>query len=134
MAADEEAGRRLLQRPNPVESRETRFARNWVSDGDVADVAAQEIARAQRKIARFLFGGDIEHAQARPSPQVRFNPARHERSADPAAKPAATPTRPRRSTTSRRRGSTVKRAGGSANRSPRWKPAMGIATARACSG
>jgi hypothetical protein len=82
LAVDEDAAKRLLQRPNPVQSRETRFARDWISDGDVADVTAQEIARAQRKIARFLFGGDIEHAQARPSPEVRFNPARHERIAD----------------------------------------------------
>ena len=82
VAVDEDAAKRLLQRPNPVESRETRFAKDWISDGDVADVAAQEIARAQRKIAKFLFGGDIEHAQARPSPEVRFNPARHERTAD----------------------------------------------------
>ncbi|WP_372016523.1 hypothetical protein [Pseudoxanthomonas sp. 10H] len=73
---------RLLQRPNPVEVRGTRFARDWVSDGDAADVVAQQIARAQRKIAEFLFGGDIQHAQARPSPEVRFNPARHERRAD----------------------------------------------------
>jgi hypothetical protein len=82
VAVDEDAARRLLQRPNPVQSRETRFAKDWISDGDVADVAAQEIARAQRKIANFLFGGDIEHAQARPSPEVRFNPGRHERTAD----------------------------------------------------
>lgn len=82
LVVDEDAAKRLLQRPNPVPSRETRFAKDWISDGDVADVAAQEIARAQRKIAKFLFGGDIEHAQARPSPEVRFNPARHERIAD----------------------------------------------------
>ena len=71
-----------LQRPNPIEPRTTRFARDWVSDGDAADVAAQQIARAQRRIAEFLFGGDIRHARARPSPEVRFNPARHERGAD----------------------------------------------------
>lgn len=77
-----DAAARLLQRPNPVPSRETRFAKDWVSDGDLADVAAQEIARAQRKIAQFLFGGDITHATARPSPEVHFNPTRHERGAD----------------------------------------------------
>ncbi|UNK56239.1 hypothetical protein MNQ95_08610 [Pseudoxanthomonas daejeonensis] len=78
----DDAAARLLQRPNPVQSRETRFAKDWVSDGDIADVAAQKIARAQRKIAEFLFGADIKHATARPSPEVRFNPARHERGAD----------------------------------------------------
>ncbi|MBO9716682.1 MAG: hypothetical protein J7507_07695 [Pseudoxanthomonas sp.] len=81
-AVDDSAARRLLQRSNPVPSRETRFAKDWISDGDLADVTAQEIARAQRKIARFLLGRDIEHAQARASPEVRFNPARHERVAD----------------------------------------------------
>lgn len=71
-----------LRRPNPVQARTTRFARDWISDGDAADVAAQQIARAQRKIAEFLFGKDIEHARARPSPEVRFNPARHQREGD----------------------------------------------------
>lgn len=78
----DDASARLLRPPNPVEVRETRFAKDWVSDGDAADVVAQQIARAQRKIAEFLFGGDIKHAKARPSPEVRFNPMRHERGAD----------------------------------------------------
>ena len=45
-------------------------------------MVAQEIIRAQNKIAEFLFGKEIEHARARPSPQVRFHPGRHERGAD----------------------------------------------------
>jgi len=81
-ATGQEEARRLLDPPNPVEVRSTRFAKDWISDGDVADVAQQEILRAQRRIAEFLFGGDIVHARARPSPEVRFNPARHERKAD----------------------------------------------------
>ena len=76
------ADRQVMERRNPIEVRSTRFAQAWKSDGDAADVAAQDIARAQRKIAEFLFGKDVEHARARPSPEVRFNPARHERSAD----------------------------------------------------
>jgi hypothetical protein len=71
-----------LRRPVAVEPRTTRFAKDWISDGDVAEVTAQEIARAQRKIAQFLFGKEIEHARARPSPEVRYNPARHERGGD----------------------------------------------------
>ncbi|WP_238389747.1 hypothetical protein [Pseudoxanthomonas koreensis] len=71
-----------LHRPTPVQPRTTRFAKDWISDGDIADVTAQEIMRAQRKIAKFLLGKDIEHARARPSPEVRFNPARHERAGD----------------------------------------------------
>ena len=81
-SADTEARRRLLERRNPVQVQGTRFAGTWRTDGDAADVVAQEIIRAQNKIAEFLFGKEIEHARARPSPQVRFNPARHERGAD----------------------------------------------------
>lgn len=80
--APAEAAADPLRRPAPVQPRTTRFARDWISDGDAADVVAQEIARAQSKIAQFLFGKDIEHARARPSPQVRFNPARHELGGD----------------------------------------------------
>ena len=80
--AAEDAAARVLQPRNPVEVRSTRFAKDWISDGDAADVVQQQIMRAQRKIAEFLFGKDIKHATARPSPDVRFNPARHERDAD----------------------------------------------------
>lgn len=71
-----------LERRNPVDARRTRFADDWVSDGDAAEVINQQIARAQSKIAEFLLGKDIQHARARPSPEVRFNPVRHERVAD----------------------------------------------------
>ena len=81
-SADTEARRRLLERRNPVQVQGTRFAGTWRTDGDAADVVAQEIIRAQNKIAEFLFGKEIEHARARPSPQVRFHPGRHERGAD----------------------------------------------------
>lgn len=81
-ARDAEAARRLMERENPVDYRGTRFAKDWVSDGDVADVAEQGIARAQKKIARLIFGPDVQHAEARPSPDVRFNPGRHERPSD----------------------------------------------------
>jgi len=71
-----------LQRPNPVDYRGTRFEQDWASDGDLGEVARRGIARAQKKVAELVFGRDIEHARARPPPQVRFNPARHERPAD----------------------------------------------------
>lgn len=77
-----EVARRLLDRRNPVEVRSTRFAGAWKTDGDLAEVAAQEIARAQNKIAEFLFGKDIRHARARPSPDIAFSPSRHARAAD----------------------------------------------------
>lgn len=76
------SGSDLLRRPNPVDYRGTRFDDEWASDGDVADVAAQAIARGQRKVAELLLGKDIQHAQARPAPQVRFNPGLHERPQD----------------------------------------------------
>ncbi|WP_019398297.1 MULTISPECIES: hypothetical protein [unclassified Pseudoxanthomonas] len=75
-------GQDPLQPPNPVDYRGTRFGDDWISDGDIADVAGQAIARAQGKIARALLGKEIQHAQARRPPQVAFNPARHERPAD----------------------------------------------------
>ncbi|MFO7339180.1 MAG: hypothetical protein C0P65_005080 [Lysobacteraceae bacterium] len=71
-----------MERKNPVDYRGTRFGKDWTSDGDLADVTRQELVRAQKKVAEFLLGQDIQHAQARPSPEVRFNPARHERPAD----------------------------------------------------
>ncbi|WP_028916688.1 hypothetical protein [Pseudoxanthomonas sp. J35] len=77
-----EPERNPLERRNPVDARRTRFADDWVSDGDAAEVINQQIARAQSKIAEFLLGKDIQHARARPSPEVRFNPVRHERVAD----------------------------------------------------
>lgn len=80
--ADPEALRRLTERPNPVEYRGTRFAEAWKSDGDLAEVTAQQIARAQTKIAEFLFGKDIQHARARPSPDIAFNPRGHSQAAD----------------------------------------------------
>ena len=71
-----------MRRASPVDYRETRFEGDWVSDGDLADVAGQAIARGQRKVAELLLGKDIQHAEARPPPDVRFNPGRHERPSD----------------------------------------------------
>src|SRR5690606_1224712 len=45
------AGAALLERPDPVDYRGTRFEEAWVSDGDVAELTAQSIARGQRKVA-----------------------------------------------------------------------------------
>lgn len=73
---------RPLQPPNPVDYRGTRFEGDWVSDGDLADVTGQAIARGQRKVAELLLGKDIQHARARPAPEVAYNPARHERPED----------------------------------------------------
>jgi len=71
-----------MRRDNPVDYRGTRFEQAWASDGDLGEAAAQSIARGQRKVAELLLGKDIQHARARPAPEVRFNPARHERPSD----------------------------------------------------
>lgn len=76
------SGSDLLERSNPVDYRGTRFEGEWASDGDIADLAGQAIARGQRKVAELLLGKDIQHAEARPPPQVRFNPGLHERPQD----------------------------------------------------
>src|SRR5690606_41738112 len=60
-----------MRRASPVDYRETRFEGDWVSDGDLADVAGQAIARGQRKVAQLLLGKDIQRAEARPRPDVR---------------------------------------------------------------
>ncbi|KAF1686758.1 hypothetical protein B1992_07510 [Pseudoxanthomonas broegbernensis] len=76
------ATRDPLRPPNPVDYRGTRFEDDWISDGDVADVAEQQIARGYRRVAEWMFGKDVQPARARPAPQVRYNPARHERPSD----------------------------------------------------
>ena len=82
VGAPPEPARDPLQRENPVDYRGTRFEGAWTTDGDLADVTAQQIARAQKKLAELMLGKDIQHAQARPSPEVRYNPARHGRPSD----------------------------------------------------
>lgn len=74
--------RQLLERPRALEYEPTRFAKDWISDGDVADVTQQAIGRQMKKLNEKIFGADIQPAVARPPPEVRFNPALHERSAD----------------------------------------------------
>ena len=79
-----------LERANPVDYRGTRFEDAWISDGDAADVAQQELRRAQQKVAEVLFGKDVQHARARPSPEVA--PRRQGQSGG--ARPAAPQPRP----------------------------------------
>lgn len=71
-----------MRRDNPVDYRGTRFEQAWATDGDLGEAAGQSIARGQRKVAELLLGKDIQHARARPAPEVRFDPARHERPSD----------------------------------------------------
>ncbi|HEY0501871.1 MAG TPA: hypothetical protein VGD42_00115 [Lysobacter sp.] len=75
---------RLLERRNPIEYRPTRFDKDWASDGTLGDVALQKLGRRLEgfgELSRFVFGED-HAARARPPPDVRFNPALHERPSD----------------------------------------------------
>ncbi|HVK53313.1 MAG TPA: hypothetical protein VM469_16400 [Pseudoxanthomonas sp.] len=74
--------RKLLERPNPIQYDETRFAKDWVSDGTLGDVAAQKLNSAAASIAKRIFGEDIQPPVARPPPEIRYNPALYEQSAD----------------------------------------------------
>ncbi|MCD7097799.1 hypothetical protein [Stenotrophomonas sp. MMGLT7] len=58
----------LLERPNPVEYRETVFDRKR--------------PRGQSRKEQWLYGRDIQPAEARPPPDVAFDPSRHGRDAD----------------------------------------------------
>ncbi|MET0550768.1 MAG: hypothetical protein ABW002_16015 [Xanthomonas sp.] len=71
--------KRLLERPNPIDYRSTRFDKDWASDGTLGDVAVQGIDRA---IKQLLPKNTHQSAVARPPPDVRFNPALHERASD----------------------------------------------------
>nr|WP_254459358.1 hypothetical protein [Xanthomonas sacchari] len=71
--------KRLLERPNPIDYRSTRFDKDWASDGTLGDVAVQGIDGA---IKQLLPKNTHQSAVARPPPDVRFNPALHERASD----------------------------------------------------
>jgi hypothetical protein len=74
--------KQLLERPNPIEYRETRFDKDWVSDGTAGDIAAQKLGKRMESIGKLIFGEDTQPAAPRPPPEVRFNPGLHERSGD----------------------------------------------------
>ncbi|MCT8283515.1 hypothetical protein [Xanthomonas translucens] len=71
--------KRLLERPNPIDYRPTRFDKDWASDGTLGDVAMQGIGDAVKKM---LPKNSHQPAVARPPPDVRFNPALHDRPGD----------------------------------------------------
>lgn len=77
-----ERARKLLYPPNPVEVKETRFNKDWATDGTLGDVAAQKMGDGMKAIAKQIFGEEPEPAAARPPPEVRFNPRLHEQTAD----------------------------------------------------
>lgn len=67
--------RKIMERVNPVQYQETRFAKDWKSDGTLGDVAVQEMNRGMKKFNDMLNGPQTQVAKARPPPDVRFNPA-----------------------------------------------------------
>ena len=78
------AAKQLLERRNPIEYRPTRFDKDWVSDGTLGDVALQKLGDRLEgfgDLSRFVLGED-QPARARRAPEVRFNPALHERASD----------------------------------------------------
>lgn len=78
-AAGPEPAGRLMERANPIDYRPTRFDKDWASDGNLMQVADQALSRAMKKLKP---GSGASPAEARPPPDVRFNPSLHERSAD----------------------------------------------------
>lgn len=80
----DERARRLVERPNRIDQRQTRFDKDWASSGTLGDLAAQKLGRrleGLEGLGKLVFGED-QPARARPPPQVRFNPALHERPSD----------------------------------------------------
>jgi hypothetical protein len=74
--------KQVLERPNPIDYRETRFDKDWVSDGTAGDIAAQQLGKRMQSIGKLIFGEDTQSAAPRPPPEVRFNPGLYERRGD----------------------------------------------------
>lgn len=74
--------KKVMERPNPIDYKPTAFDKDWTTDGTLGDVAMQGIGRGMKKLNKAIFGPDIQPAKARPPPDVRFNPALHERQQD----------------------------------------------------
>lgn len=75
-----EQARRLLQRKPAIDYRQTRFDQDWASDGNLFQRADQALSSAMKSLRGKR--GKSQPAVARPPPQVRFNPALHERPQD----------------------------------------------------
>lgn len=79
-----QAAKSTFERRNPIEYRPTRFDKDWASDGTLGDVALEKIGdhlHGFSSISRFVLGED-HPAEAKPPPDVRFNPALHEQPSD----------------------------------------------------
>jgi len=76
--------KRLFERPKAIGYRETRFEKDWASDGTLGDLAAQKLGRPLQSLQGLskLVMGEDQPAKARPPPDVPFNPMLHERPSD----------------------------------------------------
>lgn len=81
-ASDKARAKRLLERPNPIDYRPTRFDKAWTTDGTLGDAIAESMDEGLKGMAKALAGPQEQPAQARPPPEVRFNPRLHERPSD----------------------------------------------------
>lgn len=70
--------KRLLERTNPIDYRSTRFEKAWTTDGTLGDALVEAMENGMKGPTKALAGP----AQARPPPEVRFNPRLHERPSD----------------------------------------------------
>ncbi|MBD9478975.1 hypothetical protein [Pseudoxanthomonas sp. PXM02] len=80
---DGTAARGPFDRPNPIDYRETRFDKHWRNKGTAGDAMLENAHGTVSGMAAVIpLGTGDQPARARPPPEVRFNPARHERLAD----------------------------------------------------
>jgi len=72
-----------FDRVNPVDYRETRFDRAWRGKGTAGDALLEDAhGTVEGGLVTIPLGTGDQPARARPPPEVRFNPALHERTAD----------------------------------------------------
>lgn len=81
-ARDLARANKLLERPNPIDYRSTRFDKAWTTDGTLGDAMVESMDEGLKGMAKALAGRQDQPAQARPPPEVRFNPNLHERPSD----------------------------------------------------
>lgn len=81
---DDGAGARgPFDRRNPIDYRETRFDKHWRGKGTAGDALLEDTHGTVTGMAAVIpLGTGDQPAIARPPPEVRFNPSRHERLAD----------------------------------------------------
>lgn len=77
------AAKRRFERSVPIQPQDSMFAKDWKTGGNLAEGLMESAGKRLQKIVDKLPGKkQIQSAQARPPPAVRFNPALHERPSD----------------------------------------------------